>query len=916
MSEPRPTSAPSAAEAWYRRPADDALTHFQSSASGLSATEAAQRLAANGPNVLTEATRIGAWQIFIGQFKSLIIWILIAAGIVSGVLGEALDAIAILAVVVLNAVIGFYQEFSAEKSIAALKAMTAPHATVQRDGQPVSVPASDIVTGDILTLAAGDVIPADGRLLESAALACVESALTGESETVAKRSAALEQADVPLADRENMVFMGTSVAAGSARAVVVATAMRTELGLIAGLIEQADADKGTPLQRRLDAFGRVLVWAALAIVAVLFGLGLLRGTALLELTMTSISLAVAAVPEGLPAVVTVALSLGVLRMARRRALVRKLAAVETLGSTSVICTDKTGTLTVGEMTARALYVAGRRYEVTGEGYGPEGNIRVEGQPTGASDAAALLELAHVLVGCNNAHIVQDGASWKAIGDPTEGALLAAGTKAGGDRERLDREWPRRQEIPFDSDRKRSAVVRQKPDGTLRVFVNGAPGPLLERCTHLYTATGVRALTDDDRAGILGVTSDMARQALRVLGSAVRDMTQAPADPLTADAVEQDLVFVGLTGMYDPPRPEAKDAIETCRAAGIRVVMITGDHPHTASAIARELGIAADAVAVTGVDLDRMADDELRRRAPDVSVYARVTAQHKLRIVRALKAGDAVVAMTGDGVNDAPAIKGADIGIAMGRSGTDVTKQAADMIITDDNFATIVAAVEEGRGIYDNIRKTLQYLLAGNTGELLLMTGCVAANLPAPLLPIHLLWINLVTDGLPAVCLAADPIDPDVMADRPRRRSARIADRAFLRTMVFTGVLTAAVAFTVYLYGMNTGNAETARTYAFGVLVFAELLRSFGARSDSKPVWRVPLRTNLNLVAVVALSVGLQLWGQHSAMLQRVLRTSSVPLTDGMLLLAVGAIPLCGLELVKAVRRAISSRGAATLPPPR
>jgi Ca2+-transporting ATPase len=915
MSEPRATSAPSLAEAWYHRSTDDVLTHFQSSASGLSATEAAQRLAANGPNVLTEATRIGPLRIFLGQFNSVIIWILIAAGVVSGVLGEVVDALAILAVVVLNAVIGFYQEFSAEKSIAALKSMTAPHATVHRDGQPVSVPASDIVAGDILTLAAGDVIPADARLLESAALACVESALTGESETVAKQSATLEAADVPLADRENMVFMGTSVAAGTARAVVVATAMLTELGLIAGLIEQADADKGTPLQRRLDSFGRILVWAALAIVAALFGLGLLRGTPLFELTMTSISLAVAAVPEGLPAVVTVALSLGVLRMARRRALVRKLAAVETLGSTSVICTDKTGTLTVGEMTARALYVAERRYEVTGEGYGPEGDIRVEGQPTGASDAVALLELANVLVGCNSAQIVQDGATWKTVGDPTEGALLAVGTKAGGDRERLDLELPKLQEMPFDSDRKRSAVIRQKPDGTLRALVNGAPGPLLERCTRLYTATGVRTLTDEDRAGILAVTSAMARQALRVLGSASRDLAHPSAVPLTADLVEQDLVFVGLTGMYDPPRPEARNAIETCRAAGIRVVMITGDHPHTAAAIAQELGIASDAVAVTGMELDRMADDELRRRVLDVSVYARVTAQHKLRIVRALKAADAVVAMTGDGVNDAPAIKGADIGIAMGRSGTDVTKQAADMIITDDNFATIVAAVEEGRGIYDNIRKTLQYLLAGNTGELLLMTGCVAANLPAPLLPIHLLWINLVTDGLPAVCLAADPIDPGVMVDRPRRRSARIADRAFLRTMVITGVLTAGVAFTVYLYGMKTGTVEIARTYAFGALVFAELLRSFGARSGTTPVWRVPLRTNINLVAVVSLSIGLQLWGQHSATLGRFLRTSFMPLTDGLLLLAAGAIPLAGLELLKAVRRATSSRGAAIPPPP-
>ena len=885
-----------------------------SAVNGLSAVEAAKRLADNGANELTEGKRISPLHIFLGQFRSLIIWILIAAGIVSGLLGEVVDSIAILAIVVLNAVIGFYQEFNAEKSIAALKTMTAPQAKVRRDGQVTSIPAAGIVAGDILALEAGDLVAADARLMEAASLKCIESALTGESDAVEKQPANLEPGDIPLGDRTNMVFAGTGVAAGSGQAVVVATGMNTELGRIAGLLEAAEAEdgkEGTPLQQKLNSFGRVLVWATLGIVALLFTLGLLRGTKPFEMFMTSVSLAVAAVPEGLPAVVTVALALGVVRMSRRRALVRKLPAVETLGSTSVICTDKTGTLTVGEMTARALFVAGQSYEITGEGYGPDGEVRFEGKRAETPHAAPLLELATVLLGCNNAHLVQEDGIWKTVGDPTEGALLAAGGKAGGDRERIEKELPKHHEIPFDSDRKLSSVIRRMPDGKLRAFINGAPDVLLHRCTQLYTNDGARRMTDEERQAITAQNAAMAGQALRVLGSAWRDLDNAPPADLSADAVEHDLVFVGLTGMYDPPRQEAKEAVAKCRAAGIRVVMITGDHPHTAAAIAREIGIAdEDDLALSGAELDKLSEEALQERAPRVAVYARVTAEHKLRIVRAWKANDAVVAMTGDGVNDAPAIKGADIGIAMGRSGTEVTKQASDMIITDDNFTSIVAAVEEGRGIYDNIRKTLQYLLAGNTGELLLMTACVIIGLPMPLLPIHLLWINLVTDGLPALCLATDPIDPDVMKRRPRHRSERITDRSFLCTMSLTGFLTAGVALAVYLYGLKTETVEMARTHAFSVLVFAELLRSFGCRSETKPVWRISLLTNISLAIVVALSFGLQVWSHHNETLGRFLKTSAMPLSDCLLLLAVGTIPLFVLEMVKLARNSRDQEGPA------
>ena len=528
-------------------------------------------------------------------------------------------------------------------------------------------------------------------------------------------------------------------------------------------------------------------------------------------------------------------------------------------------------------------------------------MRLADGPVTAAQRAPLLELAAVILGCNHAHLVQEDGAWKTVGDPTEGALLVAGAKAGGDRAKLEHDLPTVREFPFDSDRKRSAVLRRLPDGGYRLLVNGAPDALLGRCTHRYTPAGIQRLTDGERAGIQAQTTAMARQALRVLGSAYRDLGAALPDTLTANAMERELVFVGLSGMYDPPRPEAKAAVGRCRAAGIRVVMITGDHPETATVIAREIGVATPAdIALAGSALDRMSDDALRGSVATIAVYARVTAEHKLRIIRAWQANKAVVAMTGDGVNDAPAIKGADIGIAMGKSGTEVTKQAADMIITDDNFASIVAAVEEGRGIYDNIRKTLQYLLAGNTGELLLMTACVILGLPAPLLPIHLLWINLVTDGLPALCLATDPIDTAVMARHPRHRSERITNRRFLRTMVLTGALTAGVAFAVYVYVLRSGSTEAARAAAFAVLVFSELLRSFGARSETKPVWRIPFFTNANLVVVVVLSLGVQVWSQHNATLQRFLQTADLPFSDCLVLLLLGAIPLAVLEAAKLV----------------
>jgi Ca2+-transporting ATPase len=865
---------------------------------GLSHDEAARRRSAEGSNSLQAVARVQWWRILLRQFKSLLIWVLVAAAVLSAVLGEWIDCFAVLTIIALNAVIGFYQEFSAEKSIAALRHLTAPQARVWRDGKLAQVPAADVVRGDVLELEAGDIVAADGRLLMATSLRCSESILTGESEPVSKHVEVIAEPDAPIGDRVNMVFMGTTVVAGTGQAVITAIGMNSEVGRIAGLLGET-SETATPLQKKLSAFGKVLLWAALGIVVLLVILGLARGESPLALFMTAVSLAVAAVPEGLPAVVTIALALGVMRMARRRALVRTLPSVETLGSTTVICTDKTGTLTVGEMTAREIFVANKTFHVTGEGYGTDGEILFEGETSTPDHAAQLLELATVLAGSNNSHLTIEDGRWRLVGDPTEGALLAAAHKAGARREAIERELPKHHEVPFDSDRKRRTVVRLMPNERLRAFVNGAPDLLLNHCTHIYTANGVQPLTHSERERIASAVGAMAERGLRVLGSAYRDLLGRSAQHLSAHEIEKELVFVGCVGMQDPPRAEAKEAVANCRRAGIHVVMITGDHPRTALAIARELGIANEgSLVLSGAELDKLSEDELRSRAPRIAVYARVTAEHKLRIVRAWKASGAIVAMTGDGVNDAPAIKGADIGVAMGRTGTEVTKQAADLIITDDNFASIVAAVEEGRGIYDNIRKTLQYLLASNTGELLLVTASVAAGFPLPLLPVHLLWINLVTDGPPALCLAADPVDRNVLDRPPRAVAAPLADRGFLLRILIGGTLAAATAFAVFVHFLDTGPVEQARTAAFTVLVFAQLLLSLAFRSEDKPIWKLPFFTSWKLLAVVAGSIAFQFFCAQNAALGQLLKISPLPFFTCLVLLAIACVPLLGLEIAR------------------
>ncbi|MCC6781652.1 MAG: cation-translocating P-type ATPase [Planctomycetes bacterium] len=891
-----------ARQAWHALSEAAVLQRVGSDAIGLTSPEHARRLLADGPNTLRPKRRPSALESLARQLVSPLVLLLLAAGIVAAVLREWLDAGTIAVIVVLNALIGFSQERHAERAIAELGRLSAPRARVRRDGGVRAVDAEELVVGDVVELEAGDVVPADLRLLGTASLRCAEAALTGESESVGKRSAPPAALEAPLAERRTLAFAGTHVVAGTGHGVVIATGMDTEVGAIAGLLEAAASGHATPLQQRLAAFGRLLVIAASAIVALLFVLGLARGVPASEMLLVALGLAVAAVPEGLPAVVTIALAVGVMRMARRRAIVRHLPAVETLGAASVICTDKTGTLTRGEMSVRAFAVGGVEHVVVGEGYGPTLAITARG-PSGSEamfvTAALAREFATVLVGCCDARLVPDEGSMRLLGDPTEGALLALGLALGVTRETLDREAPRVAEWPFDSDRKRMSVARAFAGGR-RLLCKGAPEAVLPRCTHVRDAGGLRELDPAGREALLALAERFAAKGLRVLAAASRAVDrEEPLDD--ADHTERGLCCDGLVGMQDAPRAGARDAVARCQVAGIRVVMITGDHPRTAGAIAEELGILrAGERVLTGPELATTDDDQLARLCPTVSVYARTSAEHKLRIVRAWQGRDAVVAMTGDGVNDAPALEGADIGIAMG-SGTEVTKSAADMVIADDDFATIVAAAEEGRGIWINIQKTLLYLLAGNCGEILFMTTCIVAGLPMPLLPVHLLWINLVTDGLPALGLATDPIDSTAMRCPPRARDARLIDRAFVVSVVASSVATTTVALAAFLLALRHADLATARTHAFTTLVFAELLRAFVARGTTDGAWWRSFTSNPRLTAVVLASVALQFAIHQVGWLQTILRTSSVSLAAGATL---AGFAILAVVVVQAATRSV------------
>ena len=876
---------------------------------GLSDQEAAIRLTQYGANKLRKGKRFSALTIFMAQFKSLIIWVLIGAAAISTALGEMVDGIAIIAIVILNAIIGFVQEYRAEKAAAALAHLAAPHCRVIRDGHSAVVAATEIVPGDILLLEGGDLVAADARLIESSVLRVNEAPLTGESQAVDKLIDTMPL-ETPLAEQKNMVFLGTSVTNGSGRAIVVNTGMETQLGHIAKLLETAESGE-TPLQRKLDKAGHFLLWACLGIVALIFSLGWLRGIAPFELFLSTVSLAVAAIPEGLPAVVTIALALGVQRMVLRNALVRHMAAVETLGCAEVICTDKTGTLTMGEMTARKLITADSRYRITGEGYATEGVFITGNTERVPSEDPQLFALLRAAAACNDAELAFVNDRPIVVGDTTEGALLVAAAKANITRQAIETEMPRLATLPFDSERKRMTIIRKQEEQPW-AFVKGAPEVILSRCTWIRTEQGVKPFSEADRTRLLDANKLLAEEALRVLAIAERPLTNPGFEKGTAvsdNEIEKELIFLGLIGLQDPPRAEAKEAVAKCKRAGIKAVMITGDHPDTARAIGYELGMLSkgDEVLV-GNELDRLDEEALRERIERVSVFARATAEHKLRIVRAWKGQGKVVAMTGDGVNDAPAIKEASIGIAMGLTGTEVTKEAADIIITDDNFASIVAAVEEGRGIYDNIAKTLAYLLGSSSGELIVMLIAILLGWPLPLLPLYLLWINLVTDGFAALALSTDPIDRGVLNRPPRSSQAPLISRDLIKMMLFTGSLTASVTLAVFAYELYLmGNSlEQARDAAFTVLVIAGLLRAFGARSEKRTVWEISLLSNIRLFLVVAAGFALQLAIHHISVFQVLFKIEPITLAQCAGWFAVGFIPLIVLELRKVIRYRIAN----------
>ena len=851
---------------------------------GLSEHEAKQRLKKYGPNVFAQGKKVRPAAIFISQFKDVLIIILVISTLLSVFMGEFTEAVAILLIIMLNAIMGFVQEYRTEKTLDALKNMAAPTARTVRAGVQRVVPASQVVPGDVIMLEAGDRVPADAHLLGDAVMQADESLLTGESLPVGKHAG-------------GTVYMGTMITKGHARALVYATGMSSEMGRIAGMLGSIEEEQ-TPLQKRLEQLGKYIAIGCLAICAVVSMTGILRGEPVFNMIVTGISLAVAAVPEGLPAIVTISLALGVSRMLKRNALIRKLTSVETLGCASVICSDKTGTLTENRMTVREIYTPGRVIEVTGSGTQTNGDFICNGvkvAPASLGDARLALEIGMC---CNNAQLKTEARGGllsrgkKKItgitGDPTEAAMLVAGEKAGIAERDIATRFRRVAELPFDSERKCMSVTVLAKNGGRRLFVKGAPDVMLKKCAYISLGGVKQPLSDAKRREILVANDNMAGRALRVLALAYRDdppLSQRPEE------LERDLTFSGLEGMMDPPRPEACEAVRKCRRAGIKVVMITGDHERTAAAVAKELGIlkTGDDV-ITGAQLEKMSDAELMRRAPHTSVYARVSPGHKLRIVRSYKRCGNVVAMTGDGVNDAPAVKEADIGVSMGRTGTDVTKEASSIILLDDNFASMVSAVEEGRVIYSNIRKFIRYMLSCNIGEVLTMFLGMLFGMPVVLLPIQILWVNLVTDGLPAIALSLEPPDDDVMDKPPRGVDESIFSGGLLGTMLLRGFIIGLSTLGVFISVLKfSGVLVDARTAAFLTLVLVQLIHVFECKSETKSLVHIKIFSNIQLVFASLISFVMMLAVICLPSLRPIFSTSMLSLGEVMRVIAYSLI---------------------------
>lgn len=891
---------------WHKLDVADVISSLKTNPGGLSTQEAAARLKQYGPNELAEKHKISPWAILFAQFKDFLIIILLIAAILSGFLGEVADAIVIFIIVIFAAGLGFVQEYRAERAMEALKRMASPTASVIRDAREIEIPSHELVPGDIVLLRTGDSIPADSRITEAVNLKTGEAALTGESEPVEKLTAGIPEASA-LGDRKNMAYMGTLVVYGRGTAVVTHTGMKTEFGKIATMLQGVEEEK-TPLQINLDKVGKVIGIAALALTGILGLIGILRGHPIIEMIIWAVSLAVAAVPEALPAVVTISLAIGVQRMVKRHALIRRLPAVETLGSTTVICSDKTGTLTQDQMTVRKIYAGDQVVEVTGVGYEPEGNFTVSGKtivPLQSESLAMLLRIGNL---CNDSRLVLDEQSklWEIKGDPTEGALVVAAAKAGYVHKDERSKYPRISEIPFSSETKIMTTKHQTQDNQYQAYSKGAPEVIIERCTSLFREGNAIIMDVEEREHLLSVARQLAGEGLRVLGLAYKPVNET-------EAGDREMVFAGMVGMIDPPRPEVKEAIKLCHTAGIKSVMITGDHKLTAIAIARELGLLKNGMAVTGEELDKLGVEEFEEMVEKIEVYARVSPAHKLRVVEALSKKEHVVAMTGDGVNDAPALKKADIGIAMGIKGTDVSKEAAKMVLTDDNFASIVAAVEEGRGLYENIKKYLMYLLSSNLGEILVMAvavlfgGLLGTGGELPLIAIQILWVNLATDGLPAIALAVDPSAPDIMKRRPRPRNESIFTRPVIGLITVGGVWSMLVNIAIFVWALRMGKSVAeAQGLVFMALIIIQFVKAFNYRSDRLSLFQIGVFGNKWLIVAVLVSFAMTLPILYVPFLQNVFNAYPLPLEDWVIVLLSASSVFPVLEVSKLILRRFSS----------
>ena len=890
---------------WYMQSNGEVIEKLDTDIeTGLTQGEVDSRIEKYGPNSLKEEKRKSLFSRIIAQFSDFLVLILIAAAIISVFVGERTDAIVILAIVVLNAFLGVYQEGKAEKSLDALKKMSSPTAKVIRDGKTSTVKADTLVPGDVVLLDAGDIIPADLRFIESSNLKIEEASLTGESVPVEKDSGEEYKEEVSLGDRKNMGYMSTIVTYGRAKAVVVSTGADTEIGKIATAIQTTDTEV-TPLQRQLNGLGKVLGIATIIICVIVFGVGILQGKEVLEMLLIAISLAVAAIPEGLPAIVTIVLAIGMNRMVKRHAIVKKLLAVETLGSTTVICSDKTGTLTQNEMTVVKAYTDETIIDVSGSGYSSQGEFYIDGEkidPQSILDLRTLLSIGSL---ANDAEIEETEGGYKVIGDPTEGSLITLGSKAAIDKKVINKAHPRIEEIPFDSARKMMTTFHKDfIAGKIVSFTKGAPDIIIDKCSYISLKGRPVPFDDELRKQTMDINSEFSKDALRVLAFAYKEYPALPLDIVQSE-VESDMVFVGLVGMIDPARPEAKDAIEKCKHAGIKTIMITGDYKETAFAIAKQLGMAEDeSQAIMGSALDSLDDKELQERVKTTRVFARVSPDHKVRIVEALKRNGNTTAMTGDGVNDAPALKKADIGVSMGITGTDVAKNTAELILTDDNFASIVSAVEEGRVIYDNIRKFVYFLLSCNIGEIIVIFVSILANLPVPLLPIQLLWLNLVTDSFPALALGMEKGDPDIMEKKPRDPKEPLLNKDLISRIAVQSIAIGATTLAAYLIALRTypDNIVEARSIAFTTLIMAELLRSYSVRSQSHTIFEIGLFSNMTLVYGTLFSFALTMAVVYIPFLQPIFDTFPMGLSDWSIVIPFSFIPLIVGEVSKIVRR--------------